>query len=166
MNNEVLNSWKEIAAYLGRGVRTVQRWERELNLPVRRPRGKDRSAVIALKSDIDQWLRHVPQRALTQHTTDSFRHEKLHISTELLIMRTHQILERSTQVQAKVKDTLALTIKLRTQQAERIRVSAARQQARQLLPTRTLGLTPLEPKPAVSESGLALVPEKNTFAAG
>lgn len=126
MNNEVLNSWKEIAAYLGRGVRTVQRWERELNLPVRRPRGKDRSAVIALKPDIDAWLHNVPQRALTQHTTDSLRHEKLHVNTELLIMRTHQILERSTQVQAKVKDTLALTIKLKAQQAERIRVSAAR----------------------------------------
>ena len=165
MNNEVLNSWKEIAAYLGRGVRTVQRWERELNLPVRRPRGKDRSAVIALKPDIDQWLHRVPQRALTQHTTDSLRHEKLHINTELLIMRTHQILERSTQMQAKVKDTLAFAIKLRAQQAERIRVSAAQQQARQLLPPRTL-LAPVEPKPAVSEPDPAIIQEKNTFAAG
>jgi len=26
---ELLNSWKEIAAYLNRGVRTVQRWETE-----------------------------------------------------------------------------------------------------------------------------------------
>ena len=33
-----LNTWKEIATYMGRGVRTVQRWERELGLPVRRPR--------------------------------------------------------------------------------------------------------------------------------
>lgn len=31
-----LNSWKEIATFLGRGVRTVQRWERELQLPVHR----------------------------------------------------------------------------------------------------------------------------------
>ena len=31
-----LDSWKEIAAYLGRGVRTVQRWEREEGLPVHR----------------------------------------------------------------------------------------------------------------------------------
>ncbi len=55
-NEDVLNSWKEIASYLGRGVRTVQRWEQELNLPVRRPRGKSRSAVIALKTEIDVWL--------------------------------------------------------------------------------------------------------------
>jgi hypothetical protein len=56
MNSNVLNSWKEIAAYLGRGVRTVQRWEIELGLPVRRPRDKSRSAVIALKAEIDNWL--------------------------------------------------------------------------------------------------------------
>lgn len=53
---DVLNSWKEIAAYLQRGVRTVQRWERDLNLPVRRPRNSGRSPVIALCSDIDAWL--------------------------------------------------------------------------------------------------------------
>jgi hypothetical protein len=56
----VLNSWKEIAAYLGRGVRTVQRYERELALPVRRPRGKSRSAVIALSEDLDLWLHNAP----------------------------------------------------------------------------------------------------------
>ena len=39
----ILNSWKEIANYLGRGVRTVQRWERDLRLPVHRPKGKDRA---------------------------------------------------------------------------------------------------------------------------
>ena len=31
-----LDSWKEIATYLGRGVRTAQRWEREEGLPVHR----------------------------------------------------------------------------------------------------------------------------------
>lgn len=55
-NGDVLNSWKEVASYMGRGVRTVQRWEQELNLPVRRPRGKSRSAVIAFKAELDLWL--------------------------------------------------------------------------------------------------------------
>ena len=45
---------------MGRGVRTVQRWERELDLPVRRPRGKSRSAVIALAADLDEWLYRAP----------------------------------------------------------------------------------------------------------
>lgn len=57
---DVLNSWKEIAAYLKRGVRTVQRWEADLGLPVRRPRGTSRSAVIAVRSDIDQWVNSFP----------------------------------------------------------------------------------------------------------
>ncbi len=62
-NTEILNSWKEIAQYLGRGVRTVQRWERDMGLPVRRPRGKDRSAVVALRADLDAWLNRCPVKA-------------------------------------------------------------------------------------------------------
>lgn len=56
----VLNSWKEIAAYLGRGVRTVQRWEHDLSLPVHRPRGGERSAVLAVPRELDQWLARTP----------------------------------------------------------------------------------------------------------
>lgn len=61
-NGRLLNSWKEIASYLGRGVRTVQRYERDLSLPVRRPRGRSRSAVIALTDDIDAWLQRSPMQ--------------------------------------------------------------------------------------------------------
>jgi phage terminase Nu1 subunit (DNA packaging protein) len=59
----VLNSWKEIAAYMGRGVRTVQRWEQHLGLPVHRPQGKDRSAVVAMREELDHWLAKTPVRA-------------------------------------------------------------------------------------------------------
>jgi hypothetical protein len=59
----ILNSWKEIATYLGRGVRTVQRWEIDLGLPVRRPKGRDRSAVLALTDEMDAWLRRAPVRS-------------------------------------------------------------------------------------------------------
>lgn len=51
----LLNSWKEIACYLGRGVRTAQRWER-LGLPVRRVSRGRHSPVIAHAADIDAWL--------------------------------------------------------------------------------------------------------------
>jgi hypothetical protein len=57
-----LNSWKEIAEYVGRGVRTVQRWERELGFPVHRPHNHLRSPVIAVPTEIDQWLRSVGTR--------------------------------------------------------------------------------------------------------
>ncbi len=53
----VLSSWKDIARYLGKGVRTVQRWERHLGLPVRRPIGAtQKSAVLLYREDVDAWL--------------------------------------------------------------------------------------------------------------
>jgi hypothetical protein len=53
----VLSSWKDIARYMGKGVRTVQRWERHLGLPVRRPNGvSHKSAVLLDRSDLDAWL--------------------------------------------------------------------------------------------------------------
>lgn len=51
-----LNSWKEIAEHLERGVRTVQRWEHELNLPVRRLGKGKRSPVYALVGELDLWM--------------------------------------------------------------------------------------------------------------
>ena len=59
----ILNSWKEIANYLGRGVRTAQRWERDLGLPIHRPKGKDRSAVLAFPEELNQWLQKTPVRS-------------------------------------------------------------------------------------------------------
>ena len=52
----VLNSWDEIARYLGRGVRTVQRWERELQLPVHRVGAGKRSPVYAVVSELKFWM--------------------------------------------------------------------------------------------------------------
>lgn len=52
----VLTSWKEIARYMGKGVRTVQRWEQDFGLPVRRPLGSDKKAVLARPRDLDMWL--------------------------------------------------------------------------------------------------------------
>jgi Tol biopolymer transport system component len=51
---ERLDSWKEIAAYFKRDVRTVRRWE-SLGLPVHRHLHKERSAVYAYTRELDQW---------------------------------------------------------------------------------------------------------------
>lgn len=53
----ILSSWKEIAQYLGKGVRTVQRWETEYALPVRRPENGHHKAVLAIPEEIDAWVR-------------------------------------------------------------------------------------------------------------
>jgi TolB-like protein/Flp pilus assembly protein TadD len=53
------DSWKEIAAYLRRDVRTVQRWEARNGLPVHRhaPKPAKGSPVCAYRSELDAWLR-------------------------------------------------------------------------------------------------------------
>jgi hypothetical protein len=55
-NAAVLTSWKEIARYMGKGVRTVQRWEQDFGLPVRRPHGSNKKAILARPSDLDAWV--------------------------------------------------------------------------------------------------------------
>ena len=55
MGNGKLDSWKEIAAYLDRDVRTVIRWEKKRNLPVHRLPGGQ--AVFAYKAELDNWLK-------------------------------------------------------------------------------------------------------------
>jgi hypothetical protein len=55
VESEILSGWKDIANYLGKGVRTVQRYERELGLPVRRPSGKMKGSVIATQSELSSW---------------------------------------------------------------------------------------------------------------
>ncbi len=50
-----LDSWKEIAVYLKRGVRTVQRWEKNEGLPVYRHLHKKLGSVYADKLELDAW---------------------------------------------------------------------------------------------------------------
>jgi TolB-like protein len=53
--NDRLDSWKEIAAYLKKEVRTVQRWEKSSDLPVRRLVHGKQGTVFAYKSELDAW---------------------------------------------------------------------------------------------------------------
>lgn len=59
---QVLSSWKEIANYLRRDVRTVQRWETTRGLPVHRLPGRGRNAVYASPSELERWWAGSPAR--------------------------------------------------------------------------------------------------------
>lgn len=52
----MLSSWKEIAQFFGKGVRTVQRWEKTLDLPIHRPPGAPSNVVLAKESDLEEWM--------------------------------------------------------------------------------------------------------------
>jgi len=56
-NEPRLESWGEIAAYLRRDIRTVQRWERLYSLPVRRLVIGKQGQVYAYRSELDAWVR-------------------------------------------------------------------------------------------------------------
>jgi tetratricopeptide (TPR) repeat protein len=50
-----LDSWKEIASYLKREVRTVQMWEKKEGLPVHRHFHTYLGTVFAFRSEIEEW---------------------------------------------------------------------------------------------------------------
>src|SRR6202049_1618739 len=50
-----LESWKEIAAYLGRDVTTVRRWEKGEGLPVHRHLHNKLGSVYAYTTELDAW---------------------------------------------------------------------------------------------------------------
>ena len=56
--DNLLRSWKEIAAYLGVDVRTCHRWEALHGMPVHRAEaGGRKSPVFAYKDELDRWFR-------------------------------------------------------------------------------------------------------------
>src|SRR5262245_27244354 len=64
--SDTLNGWKEIAGHLARSVRTAQRWEAELGLPVQRITTPDGGQIVrGSRHEIENWLRqaHAQTRA-------------------------------------------------------------------------------------------------------
>src|ERR1700743_2336501 len=57
-----LDSWKEIANYFRREVRTVQLWEKREGLPVHRHFHKQLGSVFAFRSELDAWNEQVAQK--------------------------------------------------------------------------------------------------------
>lgn len=56
MEDRELQGWKDIANHLGKAVRTAQRWEQDLGLPVHRVQGPAGELVTARTSELDEWL--------------------------------------------------------------------------------------------------------------
>jgi len=53
---ERLEGWKQIAAYLKRDVRTIQRWEKAEQFPVRRQMHRKLGSVLAFKGELNRWV--------------------------------------------------------------------------------------------------------------
>lgn len=50
-----LDSWKEIASYFRRDIRTVQLWEKNEGLPIHRHFHKQMGSVFAFRSELERW---------------------------------------------------------------------------------------------------------------
>jgi tetratricopeptide (TPR) repeat protein len=57
-----LDSWKEIATYLGKVERTVKRWETNRGLPIHRLPGRGGASVYAFTRELDDWLKSTSAR--------------------------------------------------------------------------------------------------------
>jgi hypothetical protein len=121
--NAILTSWKEIATYLGKGVRTVQRWELEFRLPVRRPNEKLKGFVYASRDELDRWLAtHWLQRAREPEISEPSNGAKAGKSATQVYLELrseyHQLtgeLSRNLQTLAECRETLSQQIaRLRT----------------------------------------------------
>ena len=71
MNKKILDGWKEIAEYVGKSIRTIQRWEKEENFPIKRI--KDKKSVFAYPDEIDKWMvRKGKKRTLSENKQENF----------------------------------------------------------------------------------------------
>jgi len=52
-----LDGWKDVASHLGRGERTVKRWDVERGLPIHRVPGAGRATIYAYTAELDEWLK-------------------------------------------------------------------------------------------------------------
>jgi hypothetical protein len=107
MNYEakVLTSWKEIATYLCKGVRTVQRWEQTLGLPVQRPNGKPKGIVFAARDDLDKWLATNWAQRLIE-TTSSFKPQPANDELEASIREFRRLRQSNRELLRDLKRTI------------------------------------------------------------
>ena len=106
-----LSSWKEIANYMGKGVRTVQRYEAQFGLPVRRPAGKSRAAVIATRAEIDAWIAASPIRE-TFRLNPGFEVRRVPELNAIRdgIREMHALREQMTALRSETRSSLRLLI--------------------------------------------------------
>jgi hypothetical protein len=117
---KVLNSWKEIAVYLNRGVRTVQRWHCDLQLPVHKIRDTVHSPVFAFVTEIDQWLRsHAKENGNGRQPSSRRTNDELQVSKEKLRNSSAKMLALTQQQRDRVAAILDLIYRLQAQQKKR-----------------------------------------------
>ena len=107
MTRQILNGWKEISNHIKRGVRTAQRWEDCLGMPVHRPALKDRSAVVAFTDELDRWLSRTVSDTLDANAEGSEETlERMHNNLSTLARHTSELASQTIALQEQMKRSL------------------------------------------------------------
>ena len=115
---EILSSWKEIATYLGKGVRTVQRWERELGLPIHRPDARQQRIVIAFEEELAQWVQGHSGNGQGVPATALDTPERAQQVTSALAERVRRLSAVTLDLQQRLATSLEKMRKMREQSAQ------------------------------------------------
>lgn len=123
--SEILSGWKDIANYMGKGVRTVQRYGRELGLPVRRISAKPKASVLVTKAELDVWI-HAAFNHQDSHKESFVNQESSLVNLENLKSRTSELragleqLKQSINELATAREELAMSRRTVRQTARRV----------------------------------------------
>ena len=94
----MLVSWKDIANFFGKGVRTVQRWE-DMGMPVHRP-STDRNIVFADPEELRVWA--LGKRAKLR-MPEHERCEQLLQQSRLTVEKTRRLIQQSESLLQKLR---------------------------------------------------------------
>jgi hypothetical protein len=110
MSRQILNGWKEISNHVKRGVRTAQRWEAALGMPVYRPALKDRSAVVAFSDELDLWISRAMADTRTSQGTGNDRDPLLRLHNNMITLAWHtsELASKTRVLQERIRRSLAI----------------------------------------------------------
>ena len=103
---QFLSGWKDIANYLGKGVRTVQRYERQFGLPVRRPAGKPWGSVVATKAELDGWVQASPFREVLPLRDPEAVRASIKDSIQAGLSQMMRLRDQMLELRAEVKESV------------------------------------------------------------
>jgi hypothetical protein len=104
---QFLSGWKDIANFLGKGVRTIQRYEREQGLPVRRPAGKDRGSVVAVVAELEGWVKASPIREVFQLRNTTLQSPSAALAIRSGVSELITLREQMAQLRSELHESVA-----------------------------------------------------------
>jgi hypothetical protein len=122
-SSTVLSSWKEIANYMGKGVRTVQCWKRDLGLPVRRPVGASLKSAVVLS--VDAWV--VARFSMRTHNKNEIKANQTLFSTRTSLKEGIRTARELCKVNCVLTEQLTATIRLLAEHCDRFNTNILRE---------------------------------------